>query len=128
MIKTLIVDDNPGFLKRLREFLNSQNKYEIVGEANDGEEAILKALNLKPDLVLMDVRMVGMNGLSATQRLKDEFPDLVIIILSSYDLQEYRVAAKNRGASAYVVKTNMVKDLHPTIQSVMAEQNSRNAD
>ncbi len=120
MIKTLIVDDNPDFLKRLREFLEPHQKYEIIGEANDGNDAIIKSRDLKPDLVLMDVRMGGMNGLNATQRIKDEFPEIIIIILSSYDIDEYREAAMLRGASGYVVKMNMVEDLHPTIQQVMA--------
>ncbi len=122
MIKTLIVDDNPDFLKRLREFLETLDECEIIGEANDGDEAITKSRGLKPDLVLMDVRMGGMNGLSATQRLKDEFPEVVIIILSSYDLHEYREAARIRGASGYVVKMNMAEELLPTIQRVIAEQ------
>ena len=70
----------------------------------------------------MDVRMGGMNGLNATQRLKDEIPEIDIIILSKYDLHEYRDAARIRGASGYVVKMNMVEDLLPTIEKVMAEK------
>ena len=82
-----------------------------IGEASDGEEAISKARDLNPDLVLMDVRMGGMNGLNATQQLKDEYPQMAIIILSAYDLQEYREAARIRGASGYVVKMNMAEEL-----------------
>ena len=94
----------------------------VVGEANDGVEAISKARDLEPDLVLMDVRMAGMNGLSATQQLKDEYPQMAIIILSTYDLQEYREAARARGASGYVVKMHMAEELLPTIHRAMAEQ------
>lgn len=122
MIKTLIVDDNPGFLKRVRDFLATCERIEVVGEAKDGEESISKALDLKPDLVLMDVRMGGMNGLNATQRMKDELPQVAIIILSKYDLHEYREAAKLRGANGYVVKMNMVEELLPTIRRVMVDQ------
>ncbi|MCD4803359.1 MAG: response regulator transcription factor [Anaerolineales bacterium] len=122
MIKTLIVDDNPGFLKRVKDFLATCEGIEIIGEASDGEQAISKTLELNPDLVLMDVRMGVMNGLNATQRLKDELPDLVIIILSKYDLHEYREAARIRGADGYVVKTSMVEELLPTIQQVMIDQ------
>lgn len=122
MINILIVDDNPGFRKRLSDFLFAFEEYSIIGEASDGEEAISQALELNPDLVLMDVRMGGMNGLNATQHLRDELPDLAIIILSKYDLLEYREAAKLRGANGYVVKMNMIEELLPTIQQVMAEQ------
>lgn len=118
MIKTLVVDDNPGFRKRVRDFLAQSEICEIVGEANDGNEAVIKTKELKPALVLMDVRMGGMDGLHATQQLKDEFPEVDIIILSKYDLYEYREAARIRGASGYVVKMNMVEDLLPAIMKV----------
>jgi len=122
MIKILIVDDNPSFRKRVNDFLVSQEGYRVIGQASNGEEAISQALELNPDLVLMDVRMGGMNGLSATQRLKDEMPEIAIIILSKYDLHEYREAARIRGANGYVVKMNLVEDLLPTIQRVMDDQ------
>ena len=122
MIKTLIVDDNPNFRKRVRDFLVDCDGIEVLGEASDGEEAIAKTRELNPDLVLMDVRMGGMNGLNATQRLKDEIPEVEIIILSKYDLHEYRDAARIRGAIGYVVKMNMVEDLLPTIEKTMADK------
>ena len=122
MIKTLIVDDNPGFLKRVKDFLTSSDHFDVIGEASDGEEAVSKALDLKPDMILMDVRMGGMNGLNATQLLKDELPEVAIIILSKYDLHEYREVAKIRGADGYVVKMNMVEELLPTIRQVMNNQ------
>jgi len=124
MINVLIVDDNPNFRKRVADFLFAFEDYSVIGEASDGEQAISLALELNPDLVLMDVRMGGMNGLNATQRLRDEIPELAIIILSKYDLHEYREAARNRGANGYVVKMNMVmvEELLPTIQRVMVDQ------
>ena len=122
MINILVVDDNPDFCKRVRDFLADNPGINVIGEANDGEEAISKTLDLKPDLVLMDVRMGGMNGLNATQQLKDEYPQMAIIILSTYDLHEYREAARIRGASGYIVKKNMAEELLPIIQRVMAEQ------
>ncbi len=118
MIKTLIVDDNPGFRRRVKDFLAHSEICEVIGEANDGKEALAKTRELNPTLVLMDVRMGVMDGLNATQQLKDEFPKIKIIILSKYDLHEYREAARIRGASGYVVKMNMVEDLLTTIQQV----------
>ncbi len=122
MINTLIVDDNPSFIKRLRDFLVTCEECEVIGEASDGEEAISKVRDLKPDLVLMDVRMGGMDGLNAAQRMKDEFPEIEIIILSKYDLHEYREAARIRGAIGYVVKMKMADELMPIIQRVMGER------
>ena len=124
MINILIVDDNSDFRKRVKEYLGTCEDCQVIGGASDGEEAISLALDLNPDLVLMDVRMGGMNGLNATQRLRDELPDIAIIILSKYDLHEYREAARIRGANGYVVKMNMVEDLLPTIQQVMTEHES----
>lgn len=118
----MIVDDQPEFLKRVREFLDKVEPLELVGEAVSGQKAIEKALELKPDLVLIDVKMADMDGLVATQRLIDELPDVSIIILSRYDLHEYREAAKIRGASAYVVKMKMSEDLLPAIQSVLIDR------
>lgn len=122
MINILIVDDNPDFCKRVRDFLEDCPEIKVLGEVNSGEKAISKTRDLKPDLVLMDVRMSGMNGLDATQQLHDEFPSPAIIILSAYDLNEYREAARVRGAKGYVVKMNMAEELLPTIQRVMADQ------
>jgi len=118
VIKTLIVDDNPGFRRRVRDYLAQTELCDVVGEANDGKEALAKTRDLKPALILMDVRMGVMDGLHATQQLKDEFPEMKIVILSKYDLYEYREAARIRGASGYVVKMNMVEDLLTTIQEV----------
>ncbi len=118
MIKTLIVDDNPGFRRRVKDYLALSEICDVIGEANDGKEALDKTRELNPTLVLMDVRMGVMDGLNATQQLKDEFPEVNVIILSKYDLYEYREAARIRGASGYVVKMNMVEDLLTTIQRV----------
>jgi two-component system NarL family response regulator len=117
-IRTLIVDDNDGFRQRLKEFLASEPDIEVVGEAADGQEAILKARELKPDLVLMDVRMPGINGISATRQLKEEMPELIVIVLTIFDLEEYREAAMASGASGYVVKKSLVEELVPAIRRV----------
>lgn len=104
MIKLLIVDDNVGFCTRVREFLSSEPDIDIVGVAADGVDALLQARALRPDVVLMDVRMREVSGLDATEMLKSEMPNIKVIILSQFDLQAYRDAASAMGASAYVVK------------------------
>ena len=118
MIKTLVVDDNASFRRRVKEVLASEPDIEVVGEASDGQEAIHKARELEPDLVIMDVRMPGTNGISATRQLKEEMQALKIIILTIFDLQEYRDAAISSGASGYVTKKSLITELVPTIKSV----------
>lgn len=118
--RTLVVDDDAGFRQRVKELLASEPDIIIVGEAADGQEAIQKARELRPDLVLMDVRMPGLNGVSATGKLKEEAPEAKVIMLSVFDLPEYREAAMVSGASAYVVKKTMVAQLMPEIRRVCA--------
>jgi DNA-binding NarL/FixJ family response regulator len=116
--RTLIVDDDASFRRRVKEFLASEPDIEVVGEAADGQEGIFKARELQPDVVLMDVRMPGTNGISATRQLKDEMPELKVIVLTIYDLEEYREAAKASGASGYVIKKSLIEELVPAIRGV----------
>lgn len=115
--RMLIVDDDASFRQRVKEILASEPDIEVIGDAADGQEAILRARELKPDLVLMDVRMPGMNGVDATRQLKAEMPELKVIILTIFDLQEYREAAMVSGASGYVIKKSLIEDLVPAIRS-----------
>jgi DNA-binding NarL/FixJ family response regulator len=116
MIKILIVDDSPPFRESLKAFLTAHPEVDVVGETGDGLTALRKARELKPDVVLMDINMEGMNGFNATERLKEKLPDIKVIILSMYDLEQYREAAEAKGASAYVTKRALVGELLPAIQ------------
>ncbi len=117
--RTLIVDDDGSFRRRVKGLLASERDIEVIGEAGDGQEAILKARELEPDLVLMDVRMPGMNGVNATRQLKNEMPELKVLILTIFDLQEYREAAMASGASGYVIKKSLIEELMPAIRGVL---------
>lgn len=125
MIKTLIVDDSRLFRERLKAFLAAYPEVEVVGEAGDEQAALSKARELKPDVVLMDVKMGGMNGLDATGNLKRELPDIHVIVLSRYDLTAYREAAQALGASAYVSKKDLVDKLLPAIRRVAQTYRSK---
>jgi DNA-binding NarL/FixJ family response regulator len=126
-IKTLIVDDNADFRRRVREILALELDIAVVGEAADGREAVRKARRLEPDLILMDVRMPRMNGINATHQLKREMPEIQVVILTTYDLEEYRKAAAASGASGYVVKRSLVNVLLPAIREVCWGQEQRYA-
>ena len=114
--KVLIVDDDIRFRRFVKELFSSEKDLQIIGEVEDGQEAILKAKELKPDLVLMDISMPRMNGLDATRLLKAIMPELVVIILTIHDLEEYKVAATASGANDYVLKKSFMEDLIPAIR------------
>jgi len=116
--RILVVDDDAAFRQRVHAFFAREADMEVVAEASDGEEAIRKAQELKPDVVLMDVRMPGLNGVSATRKLREEMPEVKVIMLSVFDLPEYREAAMVSGASGYVVKKSMIEALIPEIRRV----------
>jgi len=117
--RILIVDDSALFRSHVREVLDEEPDLEIVGEAENGLEAIKKARTLGIDLVLLDIRMPRMNGIEAVQQLKEETPELKAIILTIHNLQEYRKAAKNCGADDFILKVSMDKELVPAIRGVL---------
>ena len=117
-IRTLVVDDDTRFRQRVAALLAPEPDMEIIGEAATGEEAVRKAIELRPDVILMDVRMPDKNGLDATAQLKKASPRFRIIVLTIFDLDEYRAAAAAKGADAYIVKKDMIEELVPTIRNV----------
>ena len=117
-IRILIVDDDTAFRQRIQELLVSIPDFEVVGEAVDGQKAIHKAQELRPDLVLMDIRMPGMSGVEATHQLKNAMPALKILILTVFDEQEYRDSLKTIGADGYVVKKSLLDELIPTVRHI----------
>jgi DNA-binding NarL/FixJ family response regulator len=106
-IKVLIVDDNAKFIESVKKLLSNEQDIEVIGEATEGKKAILKAKELKPDIVLMDVRMPEMNGLKATRRISQIMPETKIIILTIYDIDEYRDAAINSGQGFFMKKVEI---------------------
>jgi DNA-binding NarL/FixJ family response regulator len=104
-IRVLLADDHQLFREGLVNILNGQIDFEVVGEANDGLEALIKARELAPDLILMDVGMPGCDGLEATQRIKQEFPDVTIVMLTVRDENEKLFDAIRNGAQGYLLKS-----------------------
>jgi len=121
IVRALVVDDDTRFRQCVKRLLLSQPGIEVAGEAADGHEAILQAQSLAPDLILMDIRMGGMDGIKATRQLKDKMPGVKIVLVSLYDLEEYRDAASRSGADAYVIKREMVDSLVPVIRNVVGQ-------
>jgi DNA-binding NarL/FixJ family response regulator len=105
-IRLLIVDDQELVRTGFRLFLETQDDLEVVGEAADGEEAIVRAKELKPDVILMDIRMPGMDGVEATARLTEAGiePPPRMLILTTFDLDEYVFGALRAGAAGFLLK------------------------
>jgi DNA-binding NarL/FixJ family response regulator len=119
-IRLLIVDDHDLVRTGFRLFLQMQDGLEVVGEASDGEEAIARARELRPDVVLMDIRMPGMDGVEATARLAaaDIEPPPRVLVLSTFDLDEYVFGALRAGAAGFLLKNAPRERLLEAIQVV----------
>ncbi len=118
IIKVLLVDDQPLLRMGFRLILEGENDMHIVGEAADGLEALTQAAALAPDVVLMDVRMPKMDGLEATERIAKQYPDTKIIILTTFDLDEYAFSGLQAGASAFLLKDVAPEELVSAVRLV----------
>jgi DNA-binding NarL/FixJ family response regulator len=110
MYKTLLVEDSIHFRLLLKESLKERFPSMIVEEATEGIEAMQKIDSLCPDLIFMDIRLPGENGLELTRKIKAKCPDVKVIILTSYDLPEYRQTAKQVGANHFIAKGSTTMD------------------
>jgi len=109
-VKVLIVDDQKAFRIAAREVVAVTQGFEVVGEAETGEDSILAARHLHPDLVLMDVNLPGIDGLEASRRIKSEQAKLVVLLLSTYDREDYATRIAGSGASAFIAKATFGSD------------------
>ena len=104
-VRVLIVDDQEPFRLAARLVVEATDGFEVVGEAETGESSVEMARDLKPDLVLMDVNLPGINGLDATRQILGEHAEsVVVLLLSTYEEEEYAPRAAECGASAYIPK------------------------
>jgi DNA-binding NarL/FixJ family response regulator len=116
-IRVLLVDDQTLFREGLRTLLSVQPGLEVAGEAVNGEEALRLAARLRPDVVLMDLRMPVLDGVAATRRLRAEHPECHVLVLTTFDDDEYVFEALRSGASGYLLKDAPTADLVHAIQA-----------
>jgi two-component system response regulator NreC len=121
-ITVILVDDHDVVRTGLRSFLNTQEDVKVVAEARNGEEALLRAEEMKPDLVIMDITMPGMDGLEATRRLKIQNPECLVLALTVHEDKQYFMEMLAAGASGYITKQAAADDLVAAIRSVAAGQ------
>ncbi|HLZ71505.1 MAG TPA: response regulator transcription factor [Dehalococcoidia bacterium] len=117
-IRVLIADDHRILRETLRLLLELRHEVDVVGEADDGREAVDMAERLKPDVVLMDMGMPALNGIEATQLIRRRLPRTRVLMLSGYDQDDRVTAALRAGAAGYVVKNAPVEELLKAIQQV----------
>ena len=117
-IRVLLVDDQALLRMGFRLVLEAEDDLVVVGEAGDGDQAVQQAVALRPDVVLMDVRMPGTNGIEATARLVARLPQCRVVILTTFDLDEYAFAALRAGASGFLLKDARPAELVAAIRAV----------
>lgn len=114
-LKIVLVEDDPVMQLGLEQFLEDYEKFEVIGRAGDGYSGVSLALDLKPDLVVMDIGLPQLDGIAATQSLKQQRPDMRVVILTSHTADVEMIAALASGADAYCVKGTSLKQLEVAI-------------
>jgi len=107
MLSVLLVEDNRIYRETFKDNLRQHFPVVSVSEAGNADEALQKIKGTPPDLIFIDIRLPGMNGLQLTQRIKKDFPKIPVVILTGYDLPEYREAAIQYGADGFFVKESL---------------------
>lgn len=118
-LRVLLVDDHALVRAGMRSLLRDIAEVEVVAEASDGAEALAVAERERPDVVLMDIAMKGMNGLEAAARMRERQPEAKIIILSMHTSEEYVLLALRAGAAAYLIKDSATSELELALKCVM---------
>jgi two-component system response regulator NreC len=117
-IRLLVVDDHPVVRAGLRTLLSTQHDMQIVGEAQDGAAAVERALELKPDVVVMDITMAGMNGMVATREIRRHLPQTKVLVLTMHEDEEYLRQMLEAGASGYILKQAVDTELVVAVRAV----------
>ena len=104
MINIFVVDDHEIFRDGLRILIDTADDMTLIGEAESGEEALKKLVDLQPDLILMDIHMPGENGIEVTRRIKQQYPDMNVLMLTMFEDDKSVFAAMRAGASGYILK------------------------
>jgi DNA-binding NarL/FixJ family response regulator len=120
MIRVLICDDQDVVTEGLRAILGTSPDIDVVGIAHDGAEAVEQVPSARPDVVLMDLKMPGVNGIQATRQIKDHYPGVRVLVLTTYDADEWVFDAIRSGADGYLLKDTPRQDLVAAIKGTFA--------
>ena len=119
-VRVLLVDDDDLMRAGLTAVLSSDETIDVVGEAPDGRAAVERAIELRPDVVLMDVRMPGLDGIAATRELLAVSPDVKVVVLTTFEQDDYIFGALSAGASGFLLKRTRPEELIAAIHTVAA--------
>ncbi len=117
-ISILLAEDHVVVRESIRQFLERESNLKVVGEANDGEEAVRMARQLHPDVIIMDISMPKLNGVEATRQIKAFQPSAVILVLTAYDYEQYIFPLLEAGAAGYLLKDISSRELISAIEAV----------
>jgi DNA-binding NarL/FixJ family response regulator len=120
--RLLIADDHDLIRESTQNMLAGESDLEVVGEAVNGRHALELCRQLRPDLVLMDVRMPEMDGLSATRAIKEEMPEITVLLVTAYENEDYRREARSAGAVGYVLKDADRQQLLETVHMALGRR------
>jgi DNA-binding NarL/FixJ family response regulator len=122
VFRTLIVEDNPLFRQTILDILSAQFPSMVLEEAADGKTALERIEDALPDLIFMDIKLPGENGLHLTEHIKRRHPEVVVVMLTSYDWPEYREAAYKFGANYFIMKgSSSNKEIVELIESILGD-------
>jgi DNA-binding NarL/FixJ family response regulator len=120
VVRVLIADDQTLFRSGLAKLLEEDPRVEIIGQASDGADVIKRAAALKPDVVLMDLKMPNVDGIEATRTIASEHPEIKVLVLTTFDADSYVLQALRAGASGYVLKDSQPSAIISSILAVMS--------
>jgi DNA-binding NarL/FixJ family response regulator len=120
--RLLVADDHPLIRESTKLMLKGENDLKIVGEAVNGQHALELCRQLRPDLVLMDVRMPDMDGLTATRVIKEEIPAISVLVVTAYESEDYRREAASAGAAGYILKDASRQQLLEAVRKALADR------
>lgn len=119
-IKIAIVDDHAILREGLKTILQSDAKYDVIGEATNGEEAIQIAMDKRPDIIIMDIAMPGKNGIEATKEIKKTLPDMKVLILTMHDNYNYILDALSAGINGYILKISDMGEVLKAVEQIIS--------
>ncbi len=123
--KVLIIDSNDPFRKALKMLLHSRFPALVFGEAANAEEALHKIDDFRPQLIFTDIRLSGISGLDLVKKVKTDYPDIIIFIITSFDEEEYRKVAREQGSNYFVSKdTSTAEEILSLVESIISMSNT----
>jgi DNA-binding NarL/FixJ family response regulator len=121
-MKAFLVDDSVTVLEKLASLLSSINGIEIIGQAQNARDAVASILKLKPDVVILDIRLIGGSGIDVLERIKREQPSPVVIMLTNYPYPQYRKKCKDLGAEYFFDKVTEIEKIVGVFENLIQEE------